>query len=116
MQPLTNLSPSIFLKMYIYVISNPAFEGWIKIGKANKVDSRLRGYQTYCPGRDFKLEFYIITKYAYLIEGYFKKYISGNGNEWFNCSPDRAKREIYIALKTIDYNIKHKIRPLWKKN
>jgi hypothetical protein len=41
----------------IYIITNPAWKGWIKIGMAIEAEDRLKGYQTSSPLRDFKLKF-----------------------------------------------------------
>ena len=41
----------------VYAISNPAWEGWIKIGMAVEAEDRLKGYQTGDPHRSYKLEF-----------------------------------------------------------
>jgi len=41
----------------VYIIVNPAWKGWIKIGMAIEAEDRLRGYQTSSPLRDFKLKF-----------------------------------------------------------
>ena len=41
----------------VYIITNPAWKGWIKIGMAIEAEDRLRGYQTSSPLRDFKLKF-----------------------------------------------------------
>ena len=41
---------------YIYIISNPAWKGWVKIGMAVDAEDRLKGYQTSSPLRDYKLE------------------------------------------------------------
>ena len=41
----------------VYIIVNPAWKGWIKIGMAVEAEDRLRGYQTSSPLRDFKLKF-----------------------------------------------------------
>ena len=40
---------------YVYAITNPAWEGWIKIGMAVDAEDRLKGYQTSSPLRDFVL-------------------------------------------------------------
>ena len=45
------------LEGYIYAISNPAWEGWVKIGMAVEAEDRLKGYQTGDPHRSYKLEF-----------------------------------------------------------
>ena len=40
---------------YVYVITNPAWKNWYKIGKAVDADDRCRGYQTSSPHRDYEL-------------------------------------------------------------
>ena len=37
----------------VYVITNPAFEGWVKVGMAVDAIDRLKSYQTSSPFRDF---------------------------------------------------------------
>lgn len=44
-------------KIYIYIISNPAFKGWYKIGRTFNIELRLCQYQTADPLRRYKLEF-----------------------------------------------------------
>jgi len=41
---------------YIYAISNPAWDGWIKIGMAVDADDRCASYQTSSPHRDYHIE------------------------------------------------------------
>lgn len=41
---------------FVYVITHPLFNGYVKIGQAIDACSRLSDYQTYCPFRSFKLE------------------------------------------------------------
>ena len=41
---------------YVYAITNPAWEGWVKIGMAVDADDRCKSYQTSSPLRDYKLE------------------------------------------------------------
>ena len=41
----------------VYLISNPAWKGWLKCGKAGSVSSRLSSYQTGSPHRDYEPEF-----------------------------------------------------------
>ncbi len=46
-------------KEWVYVISNPAWKGWVKIGMAVDVNKRLLNYQTCSPFRDYKVEFVV---------------------------------------------------------
>ena len=41
---------------YVYVITNKAWPGWVKIGMAVDAEERLSGYQTSSPHRDYTLE------------------------------------------------------------
>ena len=41
----------------VYIITNKAWKGWIKIGMAVDAEDRCKGYQTSSPLRDFKLKF-----------------------------------------------------------
>tara|TARA_R110001632_G_C11161651_1_gene398580 strand:- start:37 stop:645 length:609 start_codon:yes stop_codon:yes gene_type:complete len=41
---------------YVYVITNKAWSGWVKIGMAIDAEDRLSGYQTSSPHRDYVLE------------------------------------------------------------
>jgi len=42
---------------HIYVITNPAWPGYCKVGRSLGVTERLRTYQTASPHRDYTLEF-----------------------------------------------------------
>jgi hypothetical protein len=39
----------------VYIINNPAWEGWYKIGMAVDAEDRLMAYQTSSPRRDYKI-------------------------------------------------------------
>jgi len=41
----------------VYIIRNPAFCNWLKVGKAVNSEDRLQGYQTSSPHRDYVLEY-----------------------------------------------------------
>lgn len=41
---------------YIYVITNPDFPGFVKIGIARNIKDRLGAYQTSSPRRNYKVE------------------------------------------------------------
>ena len=46
---------------YVYLIVNPAFDGWVKCGKAVDVDNRLESYQTSSPYRNYKEVYRVFT-------------------------------------------------------
>ena len=41
----------------VYIITNPAWEDWIKVGMAIDANDRCNGYQTSSPMRDYRLEY-----------------------------------------------------------
>tara|TARA_R100001082_G_scaffold103949_1_gene74957 strand:+ start:4945 stop:5439 length:495 start_codon:yes stop_codon:yes gene_type:complete len=41
----------------VYIITNPAWKGWVKVGMAVDAEDRCKQYQTSSPMRDFKLEY-----------------------------------------------------------
>lgn len=43
------------VKGEVYIISNPAWKSWYKIGKAVDTDDRCNGYQTSSPHRDYNV-------------------------------------------------------------
>ena len=43
---------------HIYILSNPAWKGWYKVGMAVEATDRLPTFQTGSPFRDYKLEYY----------------------------------------------------------
>lgn len=65
-------SPTLFAKFFgikhkdeynsvtegdVYIIINPAWEGWLKVGMALDAQDRLKSYQTSSPLRDYKLKY-----------------------------------------------------------
>lgn len=81
---------------FVYVISNPHFPGWVKIGSTFDLNSRLISYQSYCPYGMFRYEYYHYFSdriyYEKECHRLLKEFI-GNG-EWFNISPEKAKSYI----------------------
>lgn len=53
---------------FVYVITNPAWREHVKIGRAFNPRSRLAGYQTGTPFRDYKLEYAVYFKDCYFAE------------------------------------------------
>ena len=71
---------------YVYIITNPAWEGWCKIGKAKDVQSRLNAYQVSSPLRDYVIEFQLRIP-DYIVETNIHEKLVDEGyeyrNEWF---------------------------------
>lgn len=47
---------------YVYVITNPAWSDWVKIGMAVDAEDRLASYQTSSPLRDYALQYSVYYK------------------------------------------------------
>ena len=43
---------------FVYIMSHPAFDGYVKVGRAFDPESRLSNMQTGCPHRAYRLEHY----------------------------------------------------------
>ena len=75
---------------YIYIISNIAFPGFVKIGVTENIKFRLKSYQTADPKRSYKVEFFIYHPDAYgaekRIREMMKYFALSQKNEWFECS------------------------------
>jgi hypothetical protein len=80
---------------FVYVITNPAWPNWVKIGMAIDAEDRLNGYQTSSPMRDYQLEFSVKVSDRRKAEGLAhkicKKMGVSNKGEWFNMTVDKAK-------------------------
>ena len=85
---------------YIYVITNKAWEGWVKIGRATDVSKRIGAYNTSSPYRDYEAVYFTKTKNPFIIEMYFIDTYGDDNNEWFNISVEEA-------IKSIE-DLKHK--------
>lgn len=78
---------------YIYILTNPAYSEYVKIGKSIKLGMRLSTYNTGSPFRDYKYEFVLETNKTSEIESYFNTNFESS-NEWYKMSIDEAKQII----------------------
>ena len=97
----------------VYVLKNPAWDNWYKIGKAIESKDRCNGYQTGSPHRDYELVTYkkfkhrgVAEKMAHsLAEGLSRKRL----NEWFYIE-NLDKEDFDKMLNLIDGLIEEKIQ------
>ena len=79
---------------FVYVIRNPAFKGWCKVGHSIEPTRRLSQYQTATPHRDFHLEgFYYTPNRAETekrVHGALELIAYRAENEWFSVDPKIA--------------------------
>ena len=97
----------------VYILKNPAWKNWYKIGKAIESTDRCNGYQTGSPHRDYELVTYkkfknrgVAEKMAHsLAEGLSRK----RAKEWFYIE-NLDKEDFDKMLNLIDGLIEEKIQ------
>ena len=81
----------------VYIITNPNFPEWVKVGMAVDSEDRLNGYQTSSPFRDYALFtcWSVTDRRSAESEAHslLDKMYERRG-EWFNCTPDQAQSAI----------------------
>jgi len=81
----------------VYIITNPAWEGWVKVGMAVDANDRAGGYQTSSPYRDYELVYVVDTEDRRATEAETHARLGElfeQRNEWFKCDVEMAKRII----------------------
>ena len=72
---------------YVYIITNPSWKNWVKVGMAIDAHDRCNQYQTSSPLRDYKLEHSKYFKHRRSAETkaheLCAKQATENNNEWF---------------------------------
>jgi hypothetical protein len=89
----------------VYVITNPAWEGWVKVGMAVDAEDRAGNYQTSSPYRDYELSYVVDTPDRRATEAEAHKRLSDmfeQRNEWFKCDVEIAKRWIDSIIGEYD--------------
>jgi hypothetical protein len=85
----------------VYVITNPAWPDWVKIGMAIDAKDRCKGYQTSSPMRDYKVMYSVATQDRRKAEATAHeaaKKIAERRGEWFKMSVGQAKECIQHGL------------------
>jgi hypothetical protein len=79
---------------YVYIITNPAWKGWVKVGMAIDANDRCNQYQTSSPMRDYKLAYSKYFKHRRVAESKAHKLCGNkateNNNEWFKININDA--------------------------
>ena len=81
----------------VYIITNPAWEGWVKVGMAVDAEDRAGNYQTSSPFRDYELGYVVDTLDRRATEAETHARLGDlfeQRNEWFKCSVEMAQRII----------------------
>lgn len=89
---------------YLYIVTNPIHEGFVKIGVTEDIKKRLQTYQTSDPHRKYKVEFYIFHPNCYEAEKRIKKMMKRfstdtiQKGEWFRC-------DLKIAISRLEESV-----------
>ena len=78
---------------YVYIISNPAFDGWLKVGKTTDLDNRLSVYNSGSPF-DYQVEFLIPLEDDTLVHWELDDQGIERKREWFKCDLDTARTAV----------------------
>lgn len=84
----------------IYLISNPAWKNFIKVGMTIDLDDRLKSYQTYSPLMDYKVEKYTFVQDRRKEEKELLKLVPNYESEWLPIS----YKERLIELINLKHN------------
>lgn len=82
------------IKSSIYVITNPAWPEYVKLGRSKNVDNRLRTYQTHSPFKDYRVEFKTAVEDVYLFEKALKRKLGTENGEWYKITVEDALKII----------------------
>ena len=83
---------------FVYILTNPAWKDWIKVGMAVDAEDRCNAYQTGSPHRDYTVQYKRFFKNRRLAEQKAHDLLSEiapdvNG-EWFNVTEHHAQKII----------------------
>ena len=89
-------SEAIEKRGFVYVIHHPAFPDFVKIGRAFNPESRLRGYQTCCPHRRYRIYAAIYFEDCHFAEHEIHARLNEcrAAGEWFEITPFLARHTI----------------------
>lgn len=92
---------------YLYLITNSAWPGWIKVGTTKNIKHRVRSYQTGSPFRDYQVV-YSVKHPDYLlaekrIRQQMEYFASDIRNEWFKVDLQIAKDRLVEQLDNYFY-------------
>ena len=79
----------------IYIINNPAWDGWFKVGMAIDATNRLKAYQTYSPYSDYRVIYKRRFKDRRTAESNIHKQLTvyPRSGEWYN-APFKTLKKI----------------------
>jgi len=90
---------------YVYIIKNPAWKGWVKVGMAIDAFDRTNAFQTGSPFRDYVLvdkEYFEDRRFAEkFIHHKLQPLAKERNGEWFRAGTNVAVRVLRDAAKNV---------------
>ncbi len=88
---------------FVYIITHPAFPGYVKIGRAFDAEQRTRQYQTHCPTRSYELYDAVYFSDCYFAEQEIHARLSclRAEGEWYTMTAVQARSAIETLRQTI---------------
>jgi hypothetical protein len=88
---------------YLYIITNEAFEGWVKVGTTSNLTTRLHTYQTGDPFRKYKVVYSVChpqyKEAEKKIKETMKHFAKDIKNEWYQVDLGIAKSRLDEQLE-----------------
>ena len=91
----------------IYLVSNPAWPNWIKLGRAISAEDRLKAFKTASPFRDYKIEYKTTVPDAPSMEQTLHLNLKKKFKfkcEWFMMSVEDGRKAINEVLTNAENN------------
>jgi hypothetical protein len=91
---------------YLYIVTNDAFPGFVKVGCTEDLDARLRSYQTSDPKRGYKMVFNIPHPDCLLAEKRIgeamRHFALSQRNEWYEIPLHMAVSRLEEEVENYD--------------
>lgn len=88
---------------YLYIITNEAFLGWVKVGTTDNLEKRLQTYQTGDPLRRYKIVYSVnhpqFREAEKKINSVMKHFALEIKNEWYKIDLEFAKSRLNEQLE-----------------
>ena len=91
----------------IYLLENPAWPGWYKVGYSDNWYSRKSAYQTGCPLKDYEEAYRFEHVYAKPVEKLYHIYKGRKNGEWVNESLDQIIEQLELLFIEYENGIDH---------
>jgi hypothetical protein len=87
--------------MYVYVISNEAFDGWLKVGKTKDIKNRMYSMQTGAP-TEYVVELLVELEDDVLVHWKLDEWGVERKLEWFKCDRATARKAVLEVKRDVE--------------